>query len=121
MRIFFFIFLLLSPSVFACMGPPLETRTFFKKLPKKLENKEYIAKVKILETKAERERVTKVKVLSVIKGKSKSNQFSIKSDGPHSCNRDLWIKVGDIVIIAGKFDRDGWFKGTWKGISQFSK
>lgn len=102
---------------FACMGPPSETRTFFKKLPKKLETKDYVAKVKIKSTKLENERTTEAQVLHVIKGKSPSNKFIIKSDGAHSCNRDLWIKKGDQVYIAGKFDSNGLFHGTWKGVN----
>ena len=96
------------------MDPLSERYTFFEKLPEKLSSKSHIAKVLILEANIDtaNHRVSKARVVDVIKGFKNQQIITIHSD-ISSCSRDPDVLVGQTFFIAGKLEADGVFRGDW--------
>lgn len=109
------VFILLGQSAVACRDPLSETKTFFAELPPSLKSKNVIAKIKILSLpkNTTKEKITKAKVISAIKGIKDGVLIQIASD-LSSCNRDPEIRIDDEYFIAGALDANGFFRGVWR-------
>ena len=111
----FAVFILFGQSAAACRDPLSETKTFFTGLPASLKTKNVIAKIRILSPSKNttKEKITKAKVISAIKGIKDGMLIQIASD-LSSCNRDPEIQINDEYFIAGTLDADGTFRGVWR-------